>query len=221
MLPCATLSVDQMVAESAQVLCALTNRSFALRLLLPCRSGRHAGAGEGVWLEKLAPYYKEFGVTQAPPTGSARNPFDEKYCDAVLQIAPKIAHFHFGMPKPALVKRLKDAGIVVLSTGTTVAECKRVVEEGAEAVCAQGFEAGGHRGVFIAGDRAIDTQVGTIALVPQVVDAVKVPVIAAGGISDARGVAAAFALGASAAWVGSAYLLTPRLEDQPDASARR
>ena len=213
MLPCATLSIDQMKDESAQVR-SLTNRSFALSFFCHVDPG-DTSAQERAWREKLAPYYKEFGVTQAPPTGTARNPFDEKYCDAVLKIAPKIAHFHFGMPKPALVKRLKDAGIVVISTGTTVAECRRVVEEGAEAVCAQGFEAGGHRGVFIAGDRAIDTQVGTMALVPQVVDAVKVPVMAAGGISDARGVAAAFALGASAAWVGSAYLLTPDSKISP------
>ena len=213
MLPCATLSVDQMNAEAAQVR-ALTNRSFALSFFCHADPGDTA-AQEKAWLEKLAPYYKEFGVTDRPPTGTARNPFDEKYCDAVLRIAPKIAHFHFGMPKPALVKRLKDAGIVVISTGTTVAECKRVVDDGAEAVCAQGFEAGGHRGIFLSKDTDIAQQVGTMALVPQVVDAVKVPVMAAGGIADARGVAAAFALGASAAWVGSAYLLTPDSKISP------
>ena len=213
MLPCATLSVGQMIVEAGQVR-SLTNRSFALSFFCHADPGDTA-AQERVWLEKLAPYYKEFGVTQAPPTGTARNPFDEKYCEAVLKLAPKIAHFYFGMPKPALVRRLKDAGIVVISTGTTVAECKRVVEEGAEAVCAQGFEAGGHRGIFLSNDTDIAQQVGTMALVPQVVDAVNVPVMAAGGIADARGVAAAFALGASAAWVGSAYLLTPESKISP------
>jgi nitronate monooxygenase len=203
----ATISVEQMIADAEKIR-SMTNRSYMLSFFCHTDPG-DTSAQEKAWAEKLSPYYREFGVTQAPPTGTARHPFDEKYCDAVIKLAPKIAHFHFGMPKPALVKRLKDAGIVVLATGTTVAECKHVVEEGAEAVCAQGFEAGGHRGVFIAGDRAIDTQVGTMALVPQVVDAVKVPVLAAGGIADARGVAAAFALGASAAWVGTAYLLTP------------
>jgi nitronate monooxygenase len=166
-------------------------------------------AQEQAWQRKLDGYYKEYGLPPAPPATGARRPFDEEYCDAVLRITPKTAHFHFGMPKPALVKRLKDAGIVVMATGTTVAECRQVVDEGADAVCAQGFEAGGHRGIFLAADTYIDNQVGTMALVPQVVDAVKVPVIAAGGIADARGVAAAFALGASAAWVGTAYLLTP------------
>jgi nitronate monooxygenase len=203
----AMLSVEQMTADAEKIR-SLTNRSYMLSFFCHAAPG-DTSAQEKAWMEKLAPYYKEFGVAQAPPTGTARNPFDERYCEAVLKIAPKIAHFHFGMPKPALVKRLKDAGIVVMATGTTVAECRQVVDEGADAVCAQGFEAGGHRGLFLAEDTYIDNQVGTMALVPQVVDAVKVPVIAAGGIADARGVAAAFALGASAAWVGTAYLLTP------------
>ena len=203
----AMLSLEQMAADADRIR-AMTNRSYMLSFFCHADPG-DTSAHERVWMEKLSGYYKEFGVTQAPPTGTARNPFDERYCDEVLKIAPKIAHFHFGMPKSALVKRLRDAGIVVLGTGTTVAECKRVVEEGAEAVCAQGFEAGGHRGIFLSKDTDIAQQVGTMALVPQVVDAVDVPVIAAGGIADARGVAAAFALGASAAWVGTAYLFTP------------
>ena len=207
-LACAMHSVEQMIADSARIR-ALSNRSFMLSFFTHKPPG-DTTAQERAWEQKLAPYYKEFGVAppSAPPAG-ARRPFDEEYCDAVLKIAPKIAHFHFGMPKPELVKRLKDAGIVVLATGTTVAECKRVVELGAEAVVAQGFEAGGHRGIFLSKDTDIANQVGTMALVPQVVDAVKVPVIAAGGIADARGVAAAFALGASAASVGTAYLFTP------------
>jgi nitronate monooxygenase len=202
----AMLSVEQISADADRIR-TMTNRSYMLSFFCHADPG-DTFAQERVWMERLSGYYKEFGVTQAPPTGTARNPFDERYCDAVLKIAPKIAHFHFGMPKPALVKRLRDAGIVLLGTGTTVAECKRVVEEGAEAVCAQGFEAGGHRGLFLSKDTDIARQVGTMALVPQVVDAVKVPVIAAGGIADARGVAASFALGASAAWVGTAYLFT-------------
>jgi nitronate monooxygenase len=207
-LACAMLSVDQVNQGSARIK-SLSNRSFMLSFFTHKPPGDTA-AQERAWQQKLAPYYKEFGVEppSAPPVGT-RRPFDEEYCDAVLKIAPKIAHFHFGMPKPELVKRLKDAGIVVLATGTTVAECKRVVELGAEAVVAQGFEAGGHRGIFLSGDTDIANQVGTMALVPQVVDAVTVPVIAAGGIADPRGVAAAFALGASAAWVGTAYLFTP------------
>jgi nitronate monooxygenase len=205
-LACAVLSAEQMIEDATRIR-TLSNRSFMLSFFCHADPG-DTSARERAWMEKLAGYYKEFGVAQSPPMGTARNPFDEKYCEAVLRIAPKVAHFHFGMPKPQFVKRMKDAGIVLLGTGTTVAECKRVVEEGAEAVCAQGFEAGGHRGIFLSKDTDIARQVGTMALVPQVVDAVKVPVIAAGGIADARGVAAAFALGASAAWVGTAYLFT-------------
>jgi nitronate monooxygenase len=203
----AMLSVEQMAADSARIR-ALSNRSFMLSFFTHTPPG-DTTEQERAWRQKLDGYYKEFGIADASPAGGGRRPFDEEYCDAVLKIAPKVAHFHFGMPKPALVKRLKDAGIVVLATGTTVAECVRVVDEGAEAVCAQGFEAGGHRGIFLSNDTDIANQVGTFALVPQVVDAVKVPVMAAGGIADARGVAAAFTLGASAAWVGTAYLFTP------------
>ena len=203
----AMLSVGQMEADAARIR-ILSNRSFMLSFFTHKPPGDTA-AQERAWQHKLAGYYREYGLAPPPPATGARRPFDEEYCDAVVKLAPKTAHFHFGMPKPALVKRLKDAGIVVMATGTTVAECRQVVEEGAEAVCAQGFEAGGHRGIFLAKDTYIDNQVGTMALVPQVVDAVKVPVVAAGGIADARGVAAAFALGAAAVWVGSAYLLTP------------
>jgi nitronate monooxygenase len=206
-LACAMLSVDQVNQDSARIR-SLSNRSFMLSFFTHKPPGDTA-AQERAWQQKLAGYYNEFGVDPAAAPTGVRRPFDEDYCDAVIRIAPKIAHFHFGMPKPELVQRLKDAGIVVLATGTTVAECKRVVELGAEAVVAQGFEAGGHRGIFLSGDTDIANQVGTMALVPQVVDAVKVPVIAAGGIADARGVAAAFALGASAALVGTAYLFTP------------
>lgn len=206
-LACAMHSVEQMTADAARIRAA-TNRSFMLSFFTHKPPG-DTRAQELAWQQKLGQYFKEFGADPAAAPSGGRRPFDEDYCDAVLRIAPKIAHFHFGMPKPELVKRLKDAGIIVLATGTTVAECKRVVELGAEAVVAQGFEAGGHRGIFLSKDTDIANQVGTMALVPQVVDAVKVPVIAAGGIADARGVAAAFALGASAVSVGTAYLFTP------------
>jgi nitronate monooxygenase len=207
-LACAMLSVDQMTDDATRIR-SLSNRSFMLSFFTHTPPGDTASR-ESAWQQKLARYYKELGVAPptSPPSGS-RRPFDDEYCDAVLKIAPRIAHFHFGMPKPELVKRLRDAGVIVLATGTTVAECKRVVELGAEAVVAQGVEAGGHRGIFLSNDTDIANQVGTMALVPQVVDAVEVPVIAAGGIADARGVAASLALGASAAWVGTAYLFTP------------
>jgi nitronate monooxygenase len=211
--PCAMLSVDQTIEDSARIR-SLTNRSFNLNFFCHAPPG-DTQAQERVWQEKLLPYYKELGVDPAVKAAAARRPFDEEYCDAVLKVGPKIASFHFGMPKPELVRRLKNAGIVILSSATTSAEARRVVELGADAVIAQGSEAGGHRGLFLSGDRDIANQVGTMALVPQVVDAVNVPVIAAGGIADARGAAAAFALGAAAVQVGTAYLFCPEAKVTP------
>jgi nitronate monooxygenase len=118
-----------------------------------------------------------------------------------------VVSFHFGLPNADLVKRVKAAGCLVISSATTVDEARWLEERGVDAVIAQGSEAGGHRGMFLSDDVA--AQVGTFALVPQVVDAVKVPVIAAGGVTDARGIAAALALGAAGVQIGTAYLFAP------------
>jgi len=128
-------------------------------------------------------------------------------CEAVLDLKPNVVSFHFGLPDRPLSDRVRSMGTRIISSATTVEEARRLEQEGCDAVIAQGFEAGGHRGMFLAKD--IATQVGTIALVPQIVDAVKIPVIAAGGIVDARGIVAAFALGASAVQIGTAYLRCP------------
>ena len=128
-------------------------------------------------------------------------------CEVVEELTPGVVSFHFGLPEQALLRRVKAAGCVVFSTATTVEEARWLDERGCDAIIAQGYEAGGHRGMFLTDD--IATQPGTLALVPQVVDAVTVPVIAAGGIADGRGIAAAFALGAAGAQVGTAYLFTP------------
>jgi nitronate monooxygenase len=125
----------------------------------------------------------------------------------MLTLNPRVVSFHFGLPKPELMQRLKDAGIVLLSSATTVAEARYLEEHGVDAVIAQGFEAGGHRGIFL--DDNLSAQMGTFALVPQIADAVKVPVIASGGVTDGRGVAAAFALGADAVQIGTAYMFCP------------
>jgi nitronate monooxygenase len=125
----------------------------------------------------------------------------------VEEIKPEVVSFHFGLPEVALLKRVKDAGCVVMSTATTVAEARWLEANGCDVAIAQGYEAGGHRGMFLTDNLA--TQVGTFALVPQIVDGVKLPVIAAGGITDARGIAAALALGASGVQLGTAYLFCP------------
>ncbi|MFZ5779183.1 MAG: NAD(P)H-dependent flavin oxidoreductase [Pseudomonadota bacterium] len=165
-------------------------------------------ARETAWRRKLAPYYRELGLADDSGAGGpVRAPFDAALCDVVLEFKPRVASFHFGLPEPALLGRLKEAGICVLSSATTVEEARWLEGNGADAVIAQGAEAGGHRGMFLVDDVA--RQAGTMALVPQVVDAVKVPVIAAGGIGDGRGVVAALALGAAGVQVGTAFMLTP------------
>jgi nitronate monooxygenase len=169
-------------------------------------------ATETAWRQRLAPYYAELGGTD-PGAARIQGPFDSEKCDAVVEIKPEIVSFHFGLPEPSLLQRVKAAGCVVLSSATTVTEARWLEDHGADAIIAQGVEAGGHRGMFLATEVA--SQVGTLALVPQVVDAVKVPVIAAGGIADGRGIAAAFALGASGVQCGTAYLFCPEATLSP------
>ena len=123
------------------------------------------------------------------------------------EFRPAVVSFHFGLPSPELLARVRSWGSKVLSSATTVDEARWLEARGVDAIIAQGFEAGGHRGMFLSDD--LTTQVGTLALVPQIVNAVKTPVIAAGGIADAKGVAAALALGAAGVQVGTAYLLCP------------
>ena len=165
-------------------------------------------AREARWRERLAPYYRELGIDPAAPVPtSMRQPFNEAFCAVVEETKPGVVSFHFGLPDDDLLMRVKAAGCPVLASATTVAEARWLEARGVDAIVAQGYEAGGHRGMFLSDDLA--AQVGTFALVPQAVDAVKVPVIAAGGITDARGIAAAFALGAAAVQIGTAFLVTP------------
>jgi nitronate monooxygenase len=135
--------------------------------------------------------------------------FDGDYCALIEEVRPEVVSFHFGLPDASLIERVLATDAKVISSATTIAEARWLAANGCDAIIAQGLEAGGHRGTFTSDD--ISTQVGTFALVPQIVDAVKVPVIAAGGIADARGIAAAFALGASAVQIGTAYLLCPEV----------
>ncbi|MBR0974253.1 MULTISPECIES: NAD(P)H-dependent flavin oxidoreductase [Bradyrhizobium] len=172
---------------------------------------------EARWKQRLANYYREHGLDPAAPINAAnRAPFDAGFCEVVEELKPEIVSFHFGLPEDALLKRVKAAGCLVISSATTVKEAVWLEQHGADAIIAQGAEAGGHRGMFLT-DK-ISEQPGTFALVPQVVDAVKVPVIAAGGIADGRGIAAAFALGAAGVQIGSAYLRCP--ESKVSAAAR-
>lgn len=205
-LACASLTPARVVEEAAKIR-ALTAAPFVLNFF----AHTPLAADEAVaarWRERLKPYYDEIGLDPASvePAGG-RAPFDAAMAEAVETVRPAIVSFHFGLPDEALLKRVKATGARVFSTATTVAEARWLDVRGVDAIIAQGAEAGGHRGMFLTDDVA--TQQGLIALLPQIVDAVKVPVIAAGGIADGRGIAAALALGATAVQIGTGYLLTP------------
>ncbi|MFN3359243.1 MAG: NAD(P)H-dependent flavin oxidoreductase [Pseudomonas sp.] len=160
------------------------------------------------WKALLEPYYQQLGADFTAPTPvTDRAPFNDAACQVVEAFRPEVVSFHFGLPEQSLLDRVKATGAKVLSSATTVEEAIWLEQHGCDAIIAMGSEAGGHRGLFLSDD--LNTQIGLFALLPQVVDAVKVPVIAAGGIGDARGIVAAFALGASAVQIGTAYLFTP------------
>ena len=163
---------------------------------------------EAAWRKILRPYYQELGLDpDAVTTGPARSPFDAVVVDVLAEFEPPVVSFHFGLPCADLLARVRAWGARILSSATTVEEARWLEAHGVDAIIAQGLEAGGHRGMFLSED--LNTQIGTFALVPKIVAAVKVPVIAAGGIADAHGVAAAMALGAAGVQVGTAYLLCP------------
>jgi len=160
---------------------------------------------ESVWRDTLAPYYQEYGIDpDAIPEGASRAPFSHQMADVLEAFKPPVVSFHFGLPEPDLLQRVKDWGAIVMSSATTVAEALWLEANGADVIIAQGLEAGGHRGMFLTTD--VTTQSGTFTLLSQIVAAVNLPVVAAGGIADANGVSAAMALGASGVQVGTAYL---------------
>ena len=208
-LPCAMLSADQLRDQIGKFR-ARTQKPVNVNFF--CHAApKLSNEREARWRERLAPYYRELAIDPAAPIPTSnRAAFDAGFCGVVEELKPEVVSFHFGLPAPELVARVKATGARLLSSATTVAEARWLEGHGVDAIIAQGNEAGGHRGLFLADDSDdIASQVGTFALVPQIVDAVKVPVIAAGAITDARGIAAAFALGAAGVQIGSAYLWCP------------
>jgi nitronate monooxygenase len=205
-LPCAMLDLGALSKELGAIT-AQTSKPYNVNFF--CHQPPQPKAErEAAWRGALAPYYRGFGIdADAIPSGPGRLPFSSEAAELLSEFKPAVVSFHFGLPSPELLARVRSWGAKVLSSATTVEEAVWLEAHGVDAVIAQGLEAGGHRGIFLSDD--LNTQMGTFALLPQVVQAVKVPVIAAGGIVDAKGVAAAMALGAAGVQVGTAYMLCP------------
>ena len=205
-LPCALLDTDGISREL---------EAIRLQARRPCNVNFFCHAPppddaerEAAWRGALAPYYREYGIDAAAvKAGPGRAPFSAEAASLLEAFKPAVVSFHFGLPSDALLARVRAIGAKVLASATTVAEARWLEARGVDAIIAQGLEAGGHRGIFLGDD--LTTQVGTMALLPQIVHAVSVPVIAAGGIADARGIEAARTLGAAGVQVGTAYLLCP------------
>lgn len=205
-LPCAMLTAEGL-RSALESIRANTNKPFNVNFF--CHTPPDADAGrEYAWRAALAPYYERYAIDPADvPSGPGRAPFSSEFADVLDEYRPPVVSFHFGLPPAALLKRVRAWRSKVFSSATTVEEALWLETRGVDAIIAQGVEAGGHRGMFLSDD--LTTQVGTFALLPQIVAAVRLPVIAAGGIADAQGVEAAMALGAAGVQVGTAYMLCP------------
>jgi len=214
-LGCSGLAPDELRREVGAIRAA-TNRPFNLNFFAHPEPKPNAAA-DAATAALMAPFYAERGLGKPPQRAEGPTRFfGQAQLEAVLALRPAVVSFHFGLPAPAAVAAIKAAGCRVISSATTVREARSLAEQGADAIIAQGWEAGGHRGSFApANGGTDDVGVGTLALVPQVVDAVPVPVIAAGGIGDGRGIAAAFMLGASGVQLGTAFLSCPESACDP------
>lgn len=211
-LPCAVLTPDQIRAGVAafRSRCA---KPINLNFFCDAASAED-GARDAAWLSRISPYYVELGVdVPALPLGAGHPSFDAAACAVIEVLRPEVVSFHFGLPGPALLERVKNAGCRIMSSATTRREALWLAACGVDAIIAQGAEAGGHRGMFLETDVA--TQIGTFALVRAIAETVPVPVIAAGGIADGRGIAGALALGAAGVQLGTAYLTCPESTISP------
>jgi nitronate monooxygenase len=205
-LPCATLDEAALRTELT-ALTAATTKPYNVNFF--CHAvPEYDARRDAAWHAALEPYYRELEIEPPGlPSRAGRLPFGTASADVLADFAPRVVSFHFGLPVPALLRRVKDMGALVFGCATTVEEALWLEEKGADAVIAQGVEAGGHRGMFLTGD--LSTQLPLATLLSAVLRAVKIPVIAAGGIANARGVRAALAAGGEAEQVVTAYLVCP------------
>jgi nitronate monooxygenase len=211
-LACALLGPEE-VRQAAYALRDGMDRPFNLNFFCHNMSAPDNEANER-WKSFLSSHYVRLGLDIDSVTENRlRLPFNEEMCEVVAEVRPEVVSFHFGLPSPTLMERLKKQRVTILSSATSVKEARWLEDRGCDAVIVQGFEAGGHRAMFLETDVA--AQVGLFALLPQVADAVSIPVIAAGGIADARGIVAAFALGACGVQLGTAYLFCPEANISP------
>jgi nitronate monooxygenase len=211
-LACALLTPD-IVRESAHAIRERLNRPFNLNFFCHTMEPPDDHAKES-WKRVLRPHYERLELDiEAVMESRLRLPFNEEMCEVVEEVTPDVVSFHFGLPAPDLLMRIRARGIKLLSSATSVLEARWLEDHGCDAVIVQGLEAGGHRAMFL--EKNVAAQVGLFALLPQVADAVSIPVIASGGIGDARGIVAAFALGASGVQLGTAYLLCPEVKISP------
>jgi len=211
-LPCAMLTPDAIRSELA-VIKGQTAKPVNVNFFCHVPPSPNVER-ESIWRASLAPYYTEFGIDASTiPVAAGRNPFSAEAAQLISEFMPAVVSFHFSLPSAELIARVRSWGAKLLCSATTVEEARWLEAHGVDAIIAQGLEAGGHRGMFLSED--LTTQVSTFALLPQIVREVKVPVIAAGGIADANGVAAAMKLGAAGVQIGTAYLLCPEAATSP------
>jgi nitronate monooxygenase len=210
--PCAMIGPDQ-IRKELQTITAATSKPYNVNFFVHKQPTPDA-ARERAWRTVLAQYFAEYGIDpDAIQTGPQRLPFDDAAADVLEDFKPPVVSFHFGLPSHGLMKRVKSWGSKILSSATTLDEARYLEAHGVDAIIAQGSEAGGHRGMFLTED--LNTQIGTSELVQQIVRTCALPVVASGGIGDAKGVKAAMALGAAGVQVGTAYLLCPEATTNP------